>query len=90
MGEINGPHINHLFYENVKVVLHFKMSLNSFCKIWWLNFNMQNRGLYNVHYYLPKGIQLLFNEDVILRSFTAAWSHTRTHLGKAIIMGKDR
>lgn len=25
MGGINGPHINHLFYENVKVILHFKM-----------------------------------------------------------------
>lgn len=25
MGRINGPHINHLFYENVKVILLFQM-----------------------------------------------------------------
>lgn len=69
MGGINGPHINHLFYENVKVILHVKMPLNSFCKVWELNFNMKSRGLYNVRYYPSKGIQLLFNKDVILSSF---------------------
>lgn len=41
-------------------------------------------------YYPPKGIGLLFNKDVILRSFTVALSHTlRTCLGEAVIISKD-
>lgn len=51
---------------------------------------MQSRGLYNVHFYPPKGIELSFNKDVILRSFTIALSHTRTCLGKALIISMDR
>lgn len=51
---------------------------------------MQSRGLYNVHYYPPKGIQLLFNKGVIPGSFTVALSHTRTCLRKVIIISKDR
>lgn len=54
-----------------------------------MNFNMQSRGLYNVHYYPPKGIEPLFNKDVILRSFTVALSHTRTCHGEVVIISKD-
>ena len=43
-----------------------------------------------MNYYPPKGIQLLFNKDVIPRSFTIALSHTRTCLGKVISISKDR
>lgn len=43
-----------------------------------------------MHYYPPKGIGLLFNKDVILRSFTVALSPTlRTCLGEAVIISKD-
>lgn len=43
-----------------------------------------------MHYYPPKGIGLLFNKDVILRSFTVALSHTlRTYLGEVVIISKD-
>lgn len=43
-----------------------------------------------MHFYPPKGIELSFNKDVILRSFTIALSHTRTCLGKALIISMDR
>lgn len=43
-----------------------------------------------MHYYPAKGIGLLFNEDLILRDFTTALSHTlRTCLGEAVIISKD-
>lgn len=64
--------------------------LNSSSKVWQPNFNMQSRGLCNVHYYSPKGKQLLFNKDVILRSFTVILSHIRTCSGSVILISKNR